>query len=93
MNNLCPNDAQQQDPKMVQVLSNRAWKKLGVHKTIAKSDDFQKKKNLCCLRRSQKLQKKLSKIAKVIGTNLQGIFEKGSKMLLISSNRAKTANF
>ena len=56
---------------------------LGVHKTIAKSYDFQKKKNLCCLRQNQKLQKKLSKIAKVIGTNLQGSFENISKMLLI----------
>ena len=93
MNNWCPHDAQPQAPKMVKDHKNRAWKNLGVHKTIAKSDDFQKKKNSCCLSQSQKLQKMLSQIAKVIGTNLQGIFEKSNKMLLISCNRAKTANF
>ena len=93
MNNWCPHDAQPQAPKMVKDHSNRAWKNLGVHKTIAKSDDFQKKKDLCCLSQSQKLQKKVVTNCQSHRNKFTGHLRKSSKMLLISSNRAKTTNF
>ena len=81
----CPHDAQPQAPKMVKVHSNRAWKNLGVHKTIAKSYDFQKKKDLSCLSQSQKLQKKVVTNCQSHRNKFTGHLRKSSKMLLISS--------
>ena len=65
-------DAQQQAPKVVKVKSKQAWKKLRFTQ-----------KQLICLNRNEKLQKKWSKMAKVIATTFQGILEKGGKMPLI----------
>ena len=75
--------------------STALWhgKILVFHKTIAASHDFQKWQFFCCLCRNQKCSKKMSKVAKVIGINLHGIFEKSSKMLLISYNRMETVIF